>query len=79
MPNIITLDNIKKMNLDEIINLYRQGYTLENTDNTYVDSLELPDHTVEQDHITHADIVVILGMSIFSIYTMMQILSSKHG
>lgn len=76
MSNIITLDNIKNMNIDEIVNLYRQGYILEDTDSTYVDN-QVPDGIEHTDTITHADILLILGVSIFSIYTMIQILSSK--
>lgn len=79
MPNIIALDNIKDMNIDEIVNLYRQGYILENTDNTHADNLLVPDndHITHEDTITHTDILLMLGVSLFSIYTAYQILTSK--
>lgn len=78
MSNIITLDNIKEMNLDEIVNLYRQGYILENTDDTYVESIqEPPDGIAHEDTITHTDILLMFGVSLFSIYTVWQILTSK--
>ena len=64
MNNVLTIDEMKNMSIDNIVNLYRYGYTIE--ENTINSMNNLDQKIVSADVMVSTGSLLLIGLGIFA-------------
>ena len=64
MNNVLTIDEMKNMSIDNIANLYRHGYTIE--ENTINSTNDLDQKIVSADVMVSTGSLLLIGLGIFA-------------